>query len=100
MTKEELDKLIAKMTPAERSEFFALVAAEKSPFRMATLEKAILDFFYLHPNVVGVTDLQSLRWSRAALAHLDFQQLTEFAKLFNAAKIDTQVQLLKTYLDG
>jgi len=29
MTKEELDKLIAKMTPAERSEFFALVAAEK-----------------------------------------------------------------------
>lgn len=29
MTKEELDRLIAKMTPAEKSEFFALVAAEK-----------------------------------------------------------------------
>lgn len=29
MTKEELDVLIAKMTPSERSEFFALVAAEK-----------------------------------------------------------------------
>jgi PBSX family phage terminase large subunit len=29
VNKEELDKLIAKMTPAERSEFFALVAAEK-----------------------------------------------------------------------
>lgn len=29
MTKDELEKLIAKMTPAERSEFFALVAAEK-----------------------------------------------------------------------
>ncbi len=29
MTKEELDKIISKMTPSERSEFFALVAAEK-----------------------------------------------------------------------
>jgi PBSX family phage terminase large subunit len=29
MTKEELDKIIAKMTPSERSEFMALLAAEK-----------------------------------------------------------------------
>ncbi len=29
MTKEELDRLIAKMTPTEKSEFFALIAAEK-----------------------------------------------------------------------
>ena len=29
MNKDELEKLITKMTPAERSEFFALVAAEK-----------------------------------------------------------------------
>ena len=29
MTKEELDQLIAKMTPAEKSEFFALMQAEK-----------------------------------------------------------------------
>lgn len=29
MVKEDLEKLIAKMTPQERSEFFALVAAEK-----------------------------------------------------------------------
>lgn len=29
MTKEDLDKIIAKMTPSERSEFMALLAAEK-----------------------------------------------------------------------
>ncbi len=79
---------------------YALVPSEKGPFRMATLEKAILDFFYLNPNVVSTTDLQALRWSLVAISQVDFQQLADFAKLFNAPKIDAQIQLLKTYLDG
>lgn len=79
---------------------YALVPSEKGPFRMATLEKAILDFFYLNPNVLSTTDLQALRWSLVAISQVDFQQLADLAKLFNAPKIDAQIQLLKTYLDG
>jgi len=40
MTKEELDKIISKMTPSERSEFFALVAAEKKEPVFRTPEHA------------------------------------------------------------
>lgn len=47
MTKEELDKLIAKMTPSERSEFFALMMSEKKEpvFRDGTFkaQNAFLD---------------------------------------------------------
>jgi len=79
---------------------YDILQSEKSPFRMATLEKAILDFYYLNPNVVSAIDLQSLRWSLVAIAQVDFQQLADFAKLFNTPKIDAQIKLLKAYLDG
>lgn len=74
--------------------------SEKGSFRMASPEKAILDYLYLNPYVSIATDLQSLRWNQIALAQLDFQKLQAYVNLFNSPKLAAKSNLLTSNIDA
>lgn len=73
---------------------YDLIASGRGVFRLATPEKAILDYFYLNTNVRSKGDLQALRWNTFRLASLDYDKLQAFARLFNAPSIHAKLDLL------
>jgi len=60
--------------------------------RMATIEKAILDFLYLNPQVSGPDAFASLRVDREALLELDEQQLLRQLQRFDKKALTRRVK--------
>ncbi|MCC5916960.1 MAG: hypothetical protein JJU02_06495 [Cryomorphaceae bacterium] len=85
----------------KRSLFFGykLIEMNGIRFRMATLEKAILDYLYLNPHINDLEHLRSLRWSKPELASLNQAKLKDYQSLYNSPTINRKIELLKQYLD-
>ncbi len=68
---------------------------EKEPgnkFKIACLEKAVLDYLYLHPAIQSKEDFEGLRWNQAQLQRLlDSAILTRYVGLFNKRALDRRV---------
>ena len=70
------------------------------PYRMASLEKAILDFLYLRPEIDTIEALDALRWNRAELVNLDMTALDNYLSLFESRTLTKKVDLLYTHLNA
>jgi predicted transcriptional regulator of viral defense system len=46
---------------------YQLVTLELNTYRMASLEKAVLDFLYLRSDINDYESLEALRWNKEAL---------------------------------
>lgn len=67
---------------------------------IAYLEKAILDYLYLHPEIDSVDGLVSNRWNQHVLEEqLDQSRLKKFQQIFNSQAVDERVNQLHKYLD-
>lgn len=73
---------------------YDLVQSNHGVFRMACLEKAVLDYLYLNPNLRSKEDFESLRWNASRLAVLDFDRLQRFAAVFNSPSVEEKVERL------
>jgi len=69
--------------------------------RMAEPEKALLDYLYLHPELVSIEDFESLRWFREEISEkINFQKLLDYARLFDSAVLNRRISIFKQFLDG
>ena len=67
------------------------------PYYLAEPEKALLDFFYLHPSYHRLSDLQSLRLNQDSLIQLNWSKLINYSQLF-PQRVQYLISLLrKTY---
>ncbi len=70
-------------------------------FKIAKLEKAILDYLYLNPDVNQVVNFQALRWSKDQLiAGVDQKVFKVYLEIFNKTALVNRVEMLKEYLNA
>ena len=65
---------------------------------MASAEKAILDYLYLHSEIKTTVDFEALRWNKEILKMLDLQQFSDYLQLFNSKRVSGRFQLLLKYI--
>jgi predicted transcriptional regulator of viral defense system len=77
---------------------------EKSPgvkFKIACLEKAILDYLYLHSNVDSEADFEELRWNRTQLHELlDHSIFARYINIFDKRALENRVKQFLEYLNA
>lgn len=62
---------------------YNLVSYDNRRFKIASAEKAILDYFYINPNIKNETDFISLRINRDSfIEQIDIVKLNEFLERF------------------
>lgn len=67
--------------------------------RIATLEKALLDYFYLNDTVHSLVDLEYLRFNKEILKErLDIDLLLKYSWLLHSKTVDKRIRLLIDYL--
>lgn len=70
------------------------------PVLMAYLEKALLDYCYLHPNLKSVEDFEAMRLNPTLLREsLDQQRLRAYLPLFNSKQLTQRINTLNRYID-
>jgi predicted transcriptional regulator of viral defense system len=78
---------------------YVLVSLNGLIVSLANLEKAILDYLYLHPELNSVDDFEALRWNKEVLKQLDFNLFSDYLQLFNSKRLGKRVQILNKYLN-
>ena len=70
-------------------------------FKIAYLEKAILDYLYLNSKTQSIADFEGLRWNRTQLHDLlDHSVFTRYVKLFDKRALENRVTQFLEYLNA
>lgn len=65
---------------------------------LASPEKAILDYLYLHSEIKTTVDFEGLRWDKEILKIVDFQRFSDYLQLFNSKRLLIRYQTLLKYM--
>lgn len=66
--------------------------------KLANLEKTVLDYLYLHPELTTKNDFDSLRWNKEVLRKTNFKRLSDYQILFNSKALNLRIKLLIEYI--
>jgi predicted transcriptional regulator of viral defense system len=70
-------------------------------FKIASLEKALLDYLYLHSNIQSMADFEGLRWNRTQLHDmLDHSIFTRYVNIFDKRSLENRVNQFMEYLNA
>ncbi len=70
-------------------------------YKIANLEKAILDFLYFHPEIKSIEDLEPLRWNSDLLRiELKKPQFSQYLQIFNRKSLNVRVEILMEYINA
>jgi predicted transcriptional regulator of viral defense system len=70
-------------------------------FKIAYLEKAVLDYLYLNSEIQSLADFEGLRWNRTRLLGLlDPSIFTRYVKLFDKRALEDRVTQFLEYLNA
>jgi len=70
-------------------------------YSIARLEKAVLDFLYLNPQINAVEDFEGLRWNKLELIAIKESSLfKDYLKIFYKRSLEYRVATLMRYLDA
>jgi predicted transcriptional regulator of viral defense system len=79
-------------------------AIENSPgkkYKIACLEKAVVDYLYLHSDIQSIADFEELRWNRNQLHDLlDHLIFTRYVTIFNKRSLENRVNQFMRYLNA
>ena len=68
-------------------------------YKIASLEKAVLDYLYLNTEVSSTIDFEGLRWNRNQLTEqLDEQLFHKYLKVFDHKALEQRSQILWEYI--
>jgi hypothetical protein len=68
---------------------------------MASLEKSLLDYFYLYDNVSDILDLEYLRFNKEILKEkLNIDILKKYSRLLNSKVVNKRIDLLVKYINN
>ena len=82
---------------------YEIMIFDSKSFKIADLEKAVIDFFYLHPNIKSDSDITSLRFNKEILmkkiSHKKLQKyIRKFSKSSLSDRISKFLELMTTNL--
>ena len=70
-------------------------------FTLATPEKALLDYLYLHPEISSIEDFEELRFNREMInSRINTQKFNTYLNQFNSIELKTRYNLLLEYLNA
>jgi len=70
-------------------------------FKIACLEKAVLDYLYLHHEISAMVDLEALRWNKEQLQDaVNLTVLSKYAVVYNKRALDVRITIFKEYLNA
>ena len=79
---------------------YKLLKNEKYTFKVAEIEKALLDYLYLQVKIKSYKDIKSLRFNKHVLQEkLNMQKLFDYASLYNSKVLLKKINILKQLLD-
>lgn len=68
-------------------------------FKIACLEKAVLDYLYWNKSIASIDDYDGLRWNRQELTdRLSIVKLMEYLQIFGNKTLEYRVDLLMEYI--
>ena len=77
---------------------YQIITIDQTTFKIASLEKAIVDYFYLNSQVADVADIQGLRFNEELLKKkLNRQKLEDIVAVFGSAALNTRIMMLIDY---
>jgi predicted transcriptional regulator of viral defense system len=76
---------------------YHLVTKNERTFRLASREKAILDFLYLRSDINDFMSFEALRWNREELQQINQDTLKDYLGLYNSRTLNKKIEFLKTY---
>jgi len=72
-----------------------------SKFKIACLEKAVLDYLYLNSEIQSMADFEGLRWNRMQLQDLlDRSVFVKYVNIYNKRALDSRVNQFMEYLNA
>jgi predicted transcriptional regulator of viral defense system len=74
---------------------YKTIYSSTQPILMAELEKAILDYLYLHSEIQTVADMEALRFNADVLAGIDLGKFMSYLSLFKSRALEKRVQVFK-----
>ncbi len=70
-----------------------------STFKIAELEKALLDYLYLKPHIATADDFEEMRFDPEMIAkHFNQEIFIKYAGLFHGASLMRRAETLATFL--
>jgi predicted transcriptional regulator of viral defense system len=79
---------------------YDLVRFRNQSFKMSQLEKAILDYVYIHHNLTTVDDFAELRLNKIILQKdLNRERLDGYLSIFNSKVLNQRINLFKQYIN-
>jgi predicted transcriptional regulator of viral defense system len=70
-------------------------------YKIASLEKTVLDYLYWNTRITSTDDFEGLRWNRQELVGLAENPLfKKYLKIFNNKALERKVHLLQEYIDA
>ena len=79
---------------------YRLIKSETQIFKIAELEKTILDYIYLNHKLISSDDFASLRWNKEVLKQMDLNLLADYQILFNSKVLNERVNQFLIYLNA
>ena len=78
---------------------YQIITNDGTTYKIASLEKAIVDYFYLNPQVAEVDDIQGLRFNEELLKEkLNRLELEKIMSVFDSETLNTRISRLTDYL--
>ena len=77
---------------------YELIELNGLTIAFASPEKAILDYLYLHSNLISIEDFEGLRWNKQTIKSFDIQRFSDYLQLFNSNSVSRRFQLLLKYI--
>lgn len=77
---------------------YRLLNYQNQSFKIASLEKTILDYLYLNPHIKGVNDFEDLRWNKLELQKINRNLMNDYLKLFDSNALNHRVNYFKSNL--
>jgi predicted transcriptional regulator of viral defense system len=79
---------------------YKLVKNENNLFRIARIEKAIIDFLYLSPYIKDYVSFESLRWNKQMLLKVDSKIMESYLETVNSHTLNKKINFLKEYINA
>jgi predicted transcriptional regulator of viral defense system len=80
---------------------YEVIENNDRPFTLATPEKAILDYLYLHSEISSIEDLEGLRFNSEIInSTIDKEKFNTYLNQFDNLELNNRSKLLLRYLDA
>ncbi|OHA68787.1 MAG: hypothetical protein A3D59_01235 [Candidatus Wildermuthbacteria bacterium RIFCSPHIGHO2_02_FULL_47_17] len=78
---------------------YQIITNDGTTYKIASLEKAIVDYFYLNSQVAEVDDIRGLRFNEELLKEkLNRLELEKIMSVFDSETLNTRISRLTDYL--